>query len=105
MGRRGRASVAGALLALAVAVAACGGNGSAAVPEANDTGRATLRLGYFPNLTHAPAIIGLEKGFFARELGSNVTIEPKTFNAGPDLVTAIFSDALDIAYIGPNPAI
>jgi NitT/TauT family transport system substrate-binding protein len=65
----------------------------------------TLRLGYFPNLTHAPAIIGLEKGFFKEALGPNVTIDAKTFNAGPDVVTAIFSDALDISYIGPNPAI
>jgi NitT/TauT family transport system substrate-binding protein len=34
-----------------------------------------------------------------------VTIDAKTFNAGPDVVTAIFSGALDISYVGPNPAI
>lgn len=90
-------------LALAVPAAACGnasGSGSDSSHE-----KVTLRLGYFPNLTHAPAIIGLDKGFFTDELGSNVTIDAKTFNAGPDVVTAIFSDALDISYIGPNPAI
>jgi len=86
-------------LGLAIVGAACGKS------KATGSGNVTLRLGYFPNLTHAPAIIGLQKGFFRNELGSNVTIEAKTFNAGPDVVTAIFSDALDIAYIGPNPSI
>jgi NitT/TauT family transport system substrate-binding protein len=96
----------GAALALAIAAAACGGTSTAAsIPEAKDTAPVTLRLGYLTNLTHAPAIIGLAKGFFAAELGSNVTLDVKTFNAGPEVITAIFSDALDIAYIGPNPAI
>jgi len=93
-----RASGAALLAALALAATACGGGTSGA-------GSVTLRLGYFPNMTHAPAIIGVEKGFFKDELGSNVTIDAKTFNAGPDVVTAIFSGALDISYIGPNPAI
>ena len=87
------------LAALALGAAACGNSSPA------PAGKVTLRLGYFPNLTHAPAIIGLQKGFFHNELGPDVTIEAKTFNAGPDVVTAIFSDALDIAYIGPNPSI
>ena len=33
------------------------------------------------------------------------TLEPRTFNAGPEAVEALFSEALDITYIGPNPAI
>jgi NitT/TauT family transport system substrate-binding protein len=96
-GRRWRAAWA---LVLAGALAACGG-GRAARTE----GPVTLRLGYFPNVTHAPAMIGLDAGLFAKELGRGVTIEAKSFNAGPDVVTAIFSDALDISYVGPNPAI
>ena len=64
----------------------------------------TVRLGYFPNLTHATAIVGAEKGLFAEKLGAN-KLEAKTFNAGPDVVTAILSGALDASYIGPNPAI
>jgi len=106
MGRHGRATgarraerVAVLLAALALAASACGGGG------AKSDSPVTLRLGYFPNLTHAPAMIGLEKGFFKDKLGSNVTIDAKTFNAGPDVVTAIFSGALDISYVGPNPAI
>ena len=65
----------------------------------------TLHLGYFPNLTHAPAIYGVEKGIFADALGDGVQLDTKTFNAGPDVVTAIFSGDLDIAYVGPNPAV
>jgi NitT/TauT family transport system substrate-binding protein len=88
------------LLALALAGAACH---SESTEKA--TGAVTLRIGYFPNLTHAPAIIGFDQGLFAKELGPSVTIEAKTFNAGPEAVEAIFSDALDLTYIGPNPAI
>lgn len=64
----------------------------------------TMRLGHFPNLTHATAIVGVEKGIFTKRLG-DVRLEAKTFNAGPDVVTALFSDALDASYIGPGPAI
>jgi NitT/TauT family transport system substrate-binding protein len=95
----GRGAVFVLLAALTLAAAACGGGGGSG-PKA-----VTLHLGYFPNLTHAPAIIGVEKGFFKAALASNVTLDAKTFNAGPDVVTAIFSASLDIAYVGPNPAI
>jgi sulfonate transport system substrate-binding protein len=94
--RRGRIAAVIAVLTLA---AACGGS------AAKTGGKISVRLGYFPNLTHAPALIGVEKGFFAEKLGAGVNLEAKTFNAGPDVVTAIFSGSLDIAYIGPNPAI
>lgn len=90
-----------ALAVLTIAAIACGGDSGAS----KDSGPVALRLGYFPNLTHAPAIIGLDKGYFKEALGSTVTIDAKTFNAGPDVVTAIFSNALDLSYIGPNPAI
>jgi NitT/TauT family transport system substrate-binding protein len=85
-------------LAAALLVTGCGGR--AERPEA-----ATLRLGYFANVTHAPAIVALERGLFAQALGADVTLEARVFNAGPEAVEAIFSDALDVAYIGPNPAI
>ena len=65
----------------------------------------TLRLGYFPNVTHSTAIVGVERGIFAEALGSVATLEPRTFNAGPDVVEALFSGALDASYIGPSPAI
>jgi NitT/TauT family transport system substrate-binding protein len=68
------------------------------------TAPTNVRLGYFANVTHAPALVGLQKGFFKEKLGAH-TLEPKLFNAGPAAVEAMFGDALDITYIGPNPAI
>ncbi|WP_200206647.1 ABC transporter substrate-binding protein [Micromonospora coerulea] len=81
--------------------AACGDDTDAA----GKSGPVTLRLGYFPNITHAPAVVGVEKGIFKEKLGSDVTLETKTFNAGPAAVEAIFSGALDATYIGPNPTV
>ncbi len=71
---------------------------------AEGEGGTTLRLGYFPNVTHAPALVGLEEGIFAEALG-DVELQAQAFNAGPDVVEAIFNGALDASYIGPNPAI
>ena len=65
----------------------------------------TLRLGYFPNVTHSPAVVGVEHGDFEDALGDNVNLELSTFNAGPAAVEAIFGGALDATFIGPNPAI
>ena len=67
-------------------------------------GTAALRLGYFPNFTHAPALVGVQQGIFAEHLG-DVTLETTTFNAGPDVIEALFTGELDAAFIGPNPAI
>lgn len=64
----------------------------------------TLTLGYFPNITHATALVGIEKGIFQRSLGG-IKLETRTFNAGPVAIEALFSGAIDAAYIGPNPAI
>jgi NitT/TauT family transport system substrate-binding protein len=69
-----------------------------------DAAPPVLRLGYFANVTHAPAI-WRRAGLPAEALGPGVKLELRTFNAGPEAVEAIFSDALDISYIGPNPAI
>jgi NitT/TauT family transport system substrate-binding protein len=88
----------------AAALAACGGTASP-TPAASDSGPVTLRFGYFPNLTHATALVGVRKGFLASALGSNVTLENHTYNAGPDEVTALLSGALDAGFLGPNPAV
>ena len=78
----------------------------AAAPDATSSGEhVTLRLGYFPNVTHATALVGIEQGIFAEALGDNVTLETSTFNAGGEAVEALFADAIDASYIGPNPAI
>src|SRR5437773_1589941 len=85
---------------MAAILGACA-NGTAT--GAGDTGPLTLRLGYFPNLTHASAMVGLKKGFFAAALGSSVAIETHTFNAGGDAVTALLSGSIDVSFVGPNP--
>ena len=97
-------------LLAAVTLAGCGsgsstGTGKQAGKVANPGEKVTLRLGYFSNITHAPAIVGLEKGIFAEKLGPNVTLTPSVFNAGPAAVEAVFSGAIDATYVGPNPAI
>ena len=64
-----------------------------------------IRVGYFPNITHSQAIIGIANAAFQKVLGDEVKIETKIFNAGPSVIEAMFAGALDLAYIGPNPAV
>ncbi|GLZ34000.1 sulfonate ABC transporter substrate-binding protein [Lentzea sp. NBRC 105346] len=93
-----------ALVALA-AVSGCSRAGSTAEGSSQDKGPAAeVRLGYFPNVTHAAALIGVEKELFKKELG-NTKLTTQTFNAGPDEVNALLGESLDIAYIGSGPAI
>ncbi|KQQ99320.1 sulfonate ABC transporter substrate-binding protein [Arthrobacter sp. Leaf141] len=65
---------------------------------------ADLKLGYFGNVTHAPALVGVSKGFIAEELGST-KLSTQVFNAGPAAIEALNAGAIDATYIGPNPAI
>lgn len=63
-----------------------------------------VRLGYFANLTHAQALIGVSRGDFQKAIG-NVPLKTSVFNAGPSAVEAFFAGELDITYIGPGPAV
>jgi NitT/TauT family transport system substrate-binding protein len=63
-----------------------------------------LKLGYFGNLTHAVALVGVKQGILARNLGTT-KLSTETFNAGPAAIEALNAGAIDAAYIGPNPAI
>ncbi|MEA3214945.1 MAG: sulfonate transport system substrate-binding protein [Acidimicrobiia bacterium] len=109
-----------ALCAVAFVGAACGSSGGssssststagsagsqAAQATTSSTGSATLRLGVFPNVTHATGLAGIEKGIFADKLGPNVKLQVQSFNAGPAAVEALFGDAIDATFVGPNPAI
>jgi NitT/TauT family transport system substrate-binding protein len=96
------ATLAGMLAA--AALTACGST-PAPGPAGSTAGPVTLRFGYFPNLTHATALVGVQKGFLTGALGSNVTLENHTYNAGPEEVTALLSGALDAGFLGPNPAV
>ncbi|ADB31698.1 aliphatic sulfonates family ABC transporter, periplasmic ligand-binding protein [Kribbella flavida DSM 17836] len=72
---------------------------------ATDKGPATeLRLGYFPNVTHAAALVGLGNGLFGKELGTTKLV-PTKFNAGPEAVGALLGGSLDASFIGSGPAI
>lgn len=89
-----------AALTTALAATACGTDASvgSGTPD-------TLTLGYFPNITHAPALVGVERGTLADALGPDVELATQTFNAGPDAINALFSGEVDATFIGPNPAI
>src|SRR3954469_18786747 len=89
-----------AAVPLAIGLAACGGT-SAADDSASGGAPSELRLGYFANVTHAAALIGVQQGFFADQLG-NTKLTTQVFNAGPDEVEALFGGGLDAAYIGPS---
>ncbi|HEX2909788.1 MAG TPA: ABC transporter substrate-binding protein [Chloroflexia bacterium] len=93
-------TVASAVTAVAT-TASAGSNTTAASKPL----QGTLRLGFFPNLTHAQALVGIGNGTFARVLGSGVKLETKPFNAGPAAVEALLAGDIDMTYIGPNPAI
>ncbi len=69
------------------------------------TQQKTIRIGYFPNINHAQAVIGLGNGDFQKALGSNIKIKTQIFNAGPSAIEALFANQIDVSYIGPNPAI
>lgn len=64
-----------------------------------------LRIGYFPNINHAQAVIGLGNGDFQKALGNNVKVETFQFNAGPSAIESLLANRIDASYIGPNPAI
>jgi NitT/TauT family transport system substrate-binding protein len=64
-----------------------------------------LRVGYFPNITHAQALVGRANGQFEKALGASIQIEWKEFNAGPSAIEALFANAIDITYVGPNPTV
>ena len=92
-------------LAAALALAGCSRAAEApSAPPAATSPAAELRLGYFPNITHAPAIIGVANGYFTQELGST-KLTTQTFNAGGDEIAALLGGSLDAGFIGSSPAI
>jgi NitT/TauT family transport system substrate-binding protein len=72
--------------------------------------KVVIRVGHFPNVTHAQAVIahGLSragKGWFEERLGPDVGIQWFVYNAGPSAMEAIFADSIDLTYVGPSPAL
>src|SRR5207245_6472319 len=68
-------------------------------------GATVIRVGAYPNITHSQAVVGKANGTFEKALGPGVKIDWKSFNAGPAAIEALFAGAIDMTYIGPNPAI
>ncbi|MFZ1220165.1 MAG: ABC transporter substrate-binding protein [Chthoniobacterales bacterium] len=69
-----------------------------------------LRVGHFPNITHAQALVAHNlsrqgKGWFEEKLGGGIKIEWFVYNAGPSAMEAIFAQSIDLTYVGPGPAL
>jgi NitT/TauT family transport system substrate-binding protein len=99
-----RGLLAAGVAAVAVLAAGCSSSSTTAT-SGTSSAPLTLRLGFLANITHEPALVGLEKGFFAKELGKNVTLKTSVFSSGTEETTALLAGQLDAAYVGPNPAI
>src|ERR1017187_3344140 len=101
-----RALLSAGAVALIVLAAACGASGSSSSFSSSAAAApVTLRLGFLANITPAPALVGVDKGFFTKSLGKNVPLSVKIFSPGTEETTAILAGQLDAAYVGPNPAI
>ncbi|BDO42043.1 ABC transporter substrate-binding protein [Cellulomonas sp. NTE-D12] len=95
-----------AVTVVAATLAACSPAVGAATPaQTGPVGE--LRLGYFANVTHAPALVGVGRGLFAARLkaAGTPTLTTQVFNAGPAAIEALNAGAVDAAFVGPNPAI
>ncbi|MFE1250644.1 aliphatic sulfonate ABC transporter substrate-binding protein [Streptomyces sp. NPDC058735] len=98
--------------ALPLLLTACGygsettgdGKRSDVAADARKLSADEVKIGYFPNLTHATALVGVQEGLFQKELGGT-TIKASTFNAGPSEIEALNAGSIDIGWIGPSPAI
>ncbi|WP_330241287.1 aliphatic sulfonate ABC transporter substrate-binding protein [Streptomyces sp. NBC_00525] len=107
--RRGIAALAAPPL-LALALTACGYGSQAPDDAKAHTAKGeklsadTVRIGYFPNLTHATALVGDQEGLFQKELGGT-QLKTAVFNAGPSEIEALNAGSIDIGFIGPSPAI
>jgi len=64
-----------------------------------------LRIGYFPNINHAQAVIGFGSGEFEKEFGSNIEVQPYIFNAGSSAIQSLLANRIDVTYVGPGPAV
>jgi len=97
-------TIAGIIIASVIAVSFVSNSESLFSLNDTTTSADVIRIGYYPNINHAQAVIGLGNGDFQKALG-NVKVETQIFNAGPSAIEALFANQIDVAYIGPNPTI
>src|SRR5690348_12910488 len=96
--------LAAAVAAVAVLAAGCGSSGSSG-SSGTGANPVVLRLGFLANITHEPALVGLAKGYFTKQLGKDVTLKTTVFSGGTEEPTAILPGQPEAAYVGPNPGI
>ena len=102
----------GAVVVGALILAGCGSSSSSSSASSSGSSSSgsgsapvTVRLGLLANITHAPALVGIQQGFFSKNLGSAGKLTTTVYNSGTQETTAILAGQLDAAYVGPNPAI
>lgn len=100
----GCSSVSASVSASATASTAVTAASGSAAAGAFGADAPAIRLGYFGNLTHAAAVLGVADGTFQQALGSTA-LETSVFNAGPAEIEALTGGAIDAGFIGPSPAI
>jgi len=71
----------------------------------DESNKNKIRIAYFPNIGHAIPIVGMEKGFFETSMGNATKIETRVFDSGPQAIESLFANSIDLAYVGPGPAI
>lgn len=74
------------------------------------SGKTVVRVGHFPNITHAQGVIGHhfsreKKGWFEKKLGPDVEVQWYVYEAGPSAMEGIFAGSIDMTYVGPSPTI
>lgn len=103
-GKRSKILILAVLIIILCMLAAGCGNQADKVDSGKD-GKMIVRVGYFPNLTHTQALVGLSDGTFQKAMGKQIEIQQHTFNAGPAEIEALLAGEIDLGYIGPVPAI
>lgn len=93
-----------ALAAMAALTMGAAGLVSCSSGDAEAAAATELRLGYFANVTHGPALVGVSEGIIQEQLG-DTELSTEIFNAGPAAIEALSAGAIDATYIGPNPSI
>src|SRR5947209_1063020 len=89
---------------LVAALTGCGSGESSADSSKPTAPPAEVRIGYFANLTHAQAVLGVSSGEFGSAIAPS-KLTPRIFNAGPSLIEALFGGEIDIGYVGPGPVL
>src|SRR5436309_5488320 len=82
----------------------------AAFASSSVSAETKIRVGHFPNITHAQGVIAHAlsrqgKGWFEPRLGPDTKIEWFIYNAGPSAMEAIFAKSIDLTYVGSGPAL